>query len=142
MAKTYEVNDSTRRIARLMSWMARLGIGKTQILTTNGRKSGAPREVPVSPIELDGVDYVVSPYGARSWVLNVRADPLVTLRHGSKVREAKLEEVTGPTSAPIVAAYHARESYARQYMDVPENPSQDDFAARFERFPVFAVRAR
>jgi len=142
MAKTYEVNESTRRIARLMSWMARLGMGRTQILTTKGRKSGTPRDVPVSPIELDGVEYVVSPYGIRAWVLNVRADPSVTLRHGSKLREVKLEEVTGPTSAPIVAAYHARESYARKYMDVPENPSQDDFADGFERFPVFTVKAR
>lgn len=136
MAKKYEV---TRNVNRLMSWAARRGMGKTQLMTTTGRKSGESREVPVSPLELDGVEYVVSPYGEVSWVHNVRANSSVTLRHGSKERQVRLEEITGPTAASAAAAYYQRESYARPYMDVPENPTEDDFTAKAALFPVFKV---
>ena len=138
MAKKYEV---TRNVNRLMSWAARRGMGKTQLMTTTGRKSGERREVPVSPLELDGVEYVVSPYGEVSWVHNVRANASVTLRRGSKERQVRLEEITGPTAASAAAAYYQRESFARPYMDVPENPATSDFAAKSELFPVFKVNA-
>jgi len=139
MAEKYEVNKSTLRIARLTSWMARRGVGRTKILTTTGRQSGEPRSVPVSPIEVDGVEYIVSPYGEVGWVYNVRANPVVSLRHGSKERAAGLTEVTGSDGAPVVAAYHAREGYARRFMDVPETPSLDDFVGAANNFPVFTV---
>ena len=136
MAKKYEV---TRNVNRLMSWAARRGMGKTQLMTTTGRKSGQRREVPVSPLELDGIEYLVSPYGEVSWVLNVRANPSVTLRHGSKERQLRLEEITGPAAASAAAAYYQRESFARPYMDVPETPTEADFAAKSALFPVFTV---
>ena len=66
---------------------------------------------------------------------------VVTLRHGSKERQVRLEEVTGPTAASAAAAYYERESFARPYMDVPENPATADFAAKSELFPVFKVNA-
>ncbi|HEY7469950.1 MAG TPA: nitroreductase family deazaflavin-dependent oxidoreductase [Acidimicrobiia bacterium] len=142
MAKKYEVNASTIRVGRVMSWMARRGIGRTEILTTTGRRSGEPRRVPVSPIRVDGVEYIVSPYGTVGWVQNVRADPEATLRHGSTERPVRLEAVGGTTGAKAVAAYHAREGYARGYMDVPDDPTLEDFADRLDRFPVFEVTDR
>jgi deazaflavin-dependent oxidoreductase (nitroreductase family) len=139
MAKKYEASASTERIARIMSWMARRGIGRTQIMTATGRKSGRPRSVPVSPIVVDGVEFIVSPYGQVGWVRNVRANPAVGIRHGSTQREVRLEEAEGERAAAVVAAYHARERYARGYMDVPKNPTLGDFEARLGQFPVFEV---
>ncbi len=136
MAKQYEASSLTNR---LMSWMARRGMGKTEVMTTTGRKSGEPREVPVTPLVHDGVEYVVSPYGQVGWVHNVRANPTVTLRHGSKQRQVLLEEMTDAPGPAIVALYHSRESYARPYMEVPENPTVEDFASRASMFPVFRV---
>ena len=136
MVKQYQV---TRNVNRLMSWAAKRGMGKTQLLTTTGCKTGQKRDVPVSPLEMDGIEYVVSPYGEVSWVSNVRADPAVTLRHGSKERKVRLEEVTGVTAASVAAAYYERESFARPYMDVPENPTEADFAAKSALFPIFRV---
>jgi len=136
MAKEYK---PTRNLNRLMAWAARRGMGRTQVMTTTGRKSGQRREVPVSPLEMDGVEYVVSPYGEVAWVHNVRANPSVTLRHASNERQARLEEVTGPPAASAAAAYYERESFARPYMDVPENPTEADFAAKTALFPVFRV---
>lgn len=139
MAKQYQVNQSTLRIARLTSWLARRGVGRSQVLTTVGRKSGEPRTVPVSPIEVDGVEYIVSPYGEVGWVQNARANPVASLRHGTRQREVRLEEVTGPAGASVVASYHAREGYARRYMDVPDDPTLDDFVRASGQFPVFTV---
>lgn len=138
MAKEYKV---TRNVNRLMAWAARRGMGKTQLMTTTGWKSGQMREVPVSPLVLDGTEYLVSPYGEVSWVHNVRANPHVTLRHGSNERAVRLDEVTGSTAASAAAAYYERESFARPYMDVPENPTTADFEAKSALFPVFKVNA-
>lgn len=136
MVKEYRASPFVNRITSLM---ARMGVGRTEVLTTTGRKSGKSREVPVSPIVHEGVEYVVSPYGEVAWVGNVRANPEATLRLGSKERRVRLNEVDGEAAAPIVAAYHAKESFARPYMDVPENPTITDFAAHAARFPVFRV---
>jgi hypothetical protein len=51
MAKQYQ---ATHGINRITSALARLGIGRTEVLTTTGRKTVAPRRFPVSPIVLDG----------------------------------------------------------------------------------------
>lgn len=119
-------------------WFNRLGVGRSETMTTIGRRSGEPRKVPVSPIELDGAEYIVAPYGEVSWVHNVRANPDVRLRSGSKTREARLVEVTDE-AAEVVKAYWDREKYPRQYMEVPGEASVEDFASVAGRFPVFRV---
>jgi F420H(2)-dependent quinone reductase len=139
MAKQYELNPSTLRIGRVMSWMARRGIGKIQVLTTTGRKSGEPKSVPVSPIVIDGIEYLVCPYGEMGWVLNARSNPSAGLRHGSTDRQVRLIETGGEVAAKVVAAYYRREGYASQYMDVPENPTVENFERNAALFPVFEV---
>jgi hypothetical protein len=54
----------------------------------------------------------------------------------------RLAEVSGDAAAEAVAAYYARETFPRPYMDVPENPSIADFAAKTGEFPVFRVDSR
>jgi deazaflavin-dependent oxidoreductase (nitroreductase family) len=139
MSERYEVTAMTRWVNRITSLFARSGRGRTELLLTTGRKSGQTRLVPVSPIEIEGNEYLVAPYGEVSWVRNVRADPQATLRHGSRGREVTLHEVDGEEAAPVVAAYYSRETYPRKYMDVPADPSLDDFGRAAHRFPVFRV---
>lgn len=139
MVKQYEASPNVNRFT---SWMARRGWGRTEVLTTKGWKSGEKRQVPVSPIEIEGSEYLVAPYGEVSWVRNVRSDPNVTLRHGSGERPVRLVEVTGEVAAEAVAAYYARETFPRSYMDVPEDPTVVDFAAKAGDFPVFRVESR
>jgi deazaflavin-dependent oxidoreductase (nitroreductase family) len=139
MVKKYEVTPGIRRINRVFAWMARRGVGQSEVLTTTGRRSGLPRTTPVTPIEAGGIEYLVSPYGVTGWVGNVRAHPEAELRRGSKVRTVRLTEVSGPDVAGVVAAYHAREGFSRKYMDLPDDPGPDDFAAAWRLFPVFRV---
>lgn len=139
MTKQYEASST---VNRLTSWMARRGWGRTEVLTTTGSRSGQARQVPVSPIEVDGTEYLVAPYGEVAWVRNARVEPNVALRHGSTERQVRLAEISGYTAAEAVAAYYARETFPRPYMDVPENPTPADFAAKAGQFPVFRVDSR
>jgi deazaflavin-dependent oxidoreductase (nitroreductase family) len=65
--------------ARAAGWVAKrlasLGVSRLAVLTTIGRRSGTPRELPVAPIRHDGLTYLVAPYGEVSWVHNVRVLP-------------------------------------------------------------------
>ncbi|HEX5915804.1 MAG TPA: nitroreductase/quinone reductase family protein [Rubrobacter sp.] len=139
MVKRYEASGT---VNRLTSWMARRGWGRTEVLTTTGRKSGQRREVPVSPVEIDGAEYLVAPYGEVAWVRNARVDPNASLQHGSKIRQVGLVEVSGGVAALAVATYYDREKFPRPYMDVPENPTKADFEGREADFPVFRVDPR
>jgi deazaflavin-dependent oxidoreductase (nitroreductase family) len=138
MAKKYEVNSTIRRINKLTLFLARRGWGRQVMLTTTGRRSGQPREVPLSPITVDGVEFLVAPYGEVAWVRNVRANPEVTIRKGRETRLASLSEVTGEVP-DVLKEYWDREAFAHQYMDVPDSPTIDDFDASGKSFPVFRV---
>lgn len=137
MAKEYK---APKLINRLTTWLSRIGVGRSVELITTGRKSGQQRRVPVSPITIDGVEYIVAPYGSVSWVENVRANPEVVIRKGSRRRSARLVDVT-PEAAHVVAAYYDREAFPRQYMDIPEKPTSEDFEEASGAFPVFRVEA-
>jgi hypothetical protein len=54
----------------------------------------------------------------------------------------RLAEVSGDSASGAVAAYYARETFPRPYMDVPENPTLADFVAKAGEFPVFRVETR
>jgi deazaflavin-dependent oxidoreductase (nitroreductase family) len=141
MAKTYQVTMATRAVMWVTRILSRLGVGNFVVLTVTGRRSGRPRSVMVAPISRDGNDYLVSPYGEVSWVHNVRAEPLVTLGKRGSERVVRLDEVTGRRPG-IVKDYYDRESFARQYMDVPGAAAIDDFASVPARFPVFRIEER
>lgn len=138
MAKEYH---PSRFFNRIMKWTSRLGLGRSEILTTTGRRSGQAREVPVSPIEVDGEEYLVAPYGEVSWVKNARANPSVTLRSGGTPKKRVLVEVTGH-AAHVVKAYWDKEKFSRPYMDMPGDPEVSDFEEAAGRFPVFRVESQ
>ena len=138
MAKKYRVTGMTRLFARIVSLTTSLGLGRTALLTTTGRRSGEQRQVPVTPISEGDAEYLVSPYGDVGWVHNVRALPSAKIKKGRSVREVTLVEVTGEVPG-LVKAYYEREGFARPFMDVPGDAAVEDFASVAERFPVFRV---
>lgn len=135
MAREYRAPITINKFVMWANW---LGLGPSQTLTTTGRISGESRSVPVAPIIVDGEEYLVAPYGEASWVHNVRADPAVTLRTGRRERRCELVEVTDQ-AAHVVKAYWDKERIPRRHMDMPSNPTLEDFAAVAGRFPVFQV---
>jgi deazaflavin-dependent oxidoreductase (nitroreductase family) len=139
MARIYVVTEGTLRVNKLTMWLARRGLGKQVVLTTTGRKTGLPRSVPVSPLDIRGVGYIVSPYGAVNWVENVRADKNVQLRRGRHNRKVTLAEVPVARRGVLLAAYWKQERITRPYFDVPSDPQPADFAVGAENHPVFKI---
>lgn len=82
MARVYKPTRVIRAFNAFTLWLARRGWATQVALTTTGRTSGLPRTVPVTPLDIEGTGYLVSPYGQVAWVKNARENPRVKLRHG------------------------------------------------------------
>lgn len=84
----------------------RLEISGTRPVAVRGRRSGAVHRVPLIPVEVDGVRYLVSPRGETDWVRNLRAageGELQGRREG--VRRFRATELPAAERAPIIDAY-------------------------------------
>lgn len=98
-------------------------LGKVGILllTTTGRKSGKRRSVPLAAIP-DGGNYIlVASFGGSpvhpSWLINIRHNPMVDIRVGSVVKQAKAsiiettDAVYGDMWTKAVAAHNGFDDY-------------------------------
>ena len=87
---------------------ARLGLGGSAELVVLGRRSGQPRSVPVIPVELGGVRYVVSTRGEAEWVRNLRASGACELRGRHHSGRYHAVELPVPERSLVLAAYRAK----------------------------------
>ena len=92
------------------------------VLETTGARSGLPRPVPVFAIENRASLLVIASNGGRgeapAWASNVRAHPVLPVRHGRVVRTMRARQLEGDERA------RAWSIAARAY------PGFDDYAAR------------
>ncbi|GBD84029.1 hypothetical protein BMS3Abin02_00415 [bacterium BMS3Abin02] len=139
MAKSYEMNGFRRAVNRVTGFLARRGKGPASELTTIGRKSGKARTVPVTPIEVGGVRYLVSPYGAVGWVHNIRAAGMATLSRAGTSEQISVAEVQGDDAAVVLKEYVAEVKIVRPFFDVPPDAAVADFAAEADAHPVFRI---
>lgn len=69
-------------------------------LTTTGRRTGQPRDVPLYAFEDSDRLVIVGSLGGApkdpAWVANLRAHPRATVLRGRKVHEVRAHEVEGP----------------------------------------------
>ena len=93
----------TRRLVNPL--VSRLRAGGVATLTVVGRSSGRPRTVPVIPVEVDGVSYLVSPYGESDWVRNLRRAGTGQLCGKAKTEAFRATELPVAQRPPIIAAY-------------------------------------
>ena len=138
MTKQYKVTRWVKTLNAAASAMARRGRGPASELTVAGRKSGQLRTVPVTPIEVDGSGYLVSPYGEVGWVHNLRAAGEGTLARNGTSRRITVDECAADEAGKVLKLYH--EDFKRivgPYFDVPEEPTTADFAAVATDHPVF-----
>jgi len=140
MVKTYKVNGFRRSVNKVMSAMARRGKGPAWELTVRGRRSGAPRTVPITPIELEGSRYIVAPYGSVGWVHNLRAAGVASLSRGGLSERIKVEECEGEEAGRVLMAYHGDlERIVGNYFDLPDDPGLGNFIAIAPDHPVFLI---
>jgi deazaflavin-dependent oxidoreductase (nitroreductase family) len=78
------------------------------LVTTKGRRSGKARARPMRAVRDRNRVYAVSILGARAdWLRNVRADPSVTVKLGSKTYRATAKELVDSDERAQAAAVYA-----------------------------------
>jgi deazaflavin-dependent oxidoreductase (nitroreductase family) len=135
-------NWLTQRMNRAVAWLASAGLAPSEViaLETRGRKTGRPRVVAVTFVDVDGQRYLVSPRGESEWVRNVRAaGGEAVIRRGGRTT-VRLEEIGVAERAPILKAYLQKTRRATQALFGlnPDAPSEE-FARIAERHPVFRI---
>lgn len=129
---------------RVVRWLADRGINMAGAhnLTVVGRVSGRPQTIPVNPVRVNGVDYLVAVRGETQWVRNARAAGRAELRLGRRVRQVRLVEIESAARGPILREYLRRWGWEVGRF-LPEGMTTSPTDADLERFapmlPVFAV---
>ena len=93
-----------RFMSRVVNPLA-VWVGQASELTVNGRTSGKPYSVAISPIEVDGNLYLVAPRGETDWVRNLRVVGRGTLKHKRRTFQFTASELTGEEQVRIVEEY-------------------------------------
>jgi deazaflavin-dependent oxidoreductase (nitroreductase family) len=129
---------------QVVAGLTRLGISVlgSRVLEVRGRTSGQPRRVPVNLLELDGVQYLVSPRGEGQWVRNVRAagGELVLLL-GRRRDHRVATELPDAEKVPILRAYLKRwKAEVGVFFDgVGPDSTDEQIAAIAAKHPVFRL---
>lgn len=135
---------ATRHIAnpivtRLVRWGA--SPRGARELHVRGRVSGEWRAVPVNPLEIDGVRYLVAPRGTTQWVRNLRAAGTGRLRRGRRYEDITALELADADKAPVLRAYLDAWAFeVGKFFDGVDADSTDEQLAEIAPgFPVFRI---
>ncbi|MDT5115551.1 MAG: hypothetical protein QOE30_1290 [Mycobacterium sp.] len=89
--------------------MSRLGMSfggeSPVVLTVRGRKSGRERSTPVTPMTVDGKQYVVAGFPGADWVANVRAAEQATVARGRHAQHVRMVELSAADARPILRVF-------------------------------------
>ncbi len=127
----------------LVAGLTRLGVSfwGSRILEVRGRKSGAPRRVPVNPLPFEGSRYLVAPRGHTQWVRNLRAAGEGHLLLGPRRERFTAVELDDGDKEPVMRAYLRRWRWeVGQFFDgVGPDSSAEEFARIAPDHPVFRI---
>jgi deazaflavin-dependent oxidoreductase (nitroreductase family) len=94
---------------KIVIQMSRLGMSfggeSPVVLTVPGRKSGRERSTPVTPMSVDGQEYVVAGFPGADWVANVRAAGQARLARGRRVRRVNTVKLSTDDARPLLRAF-------------------------------------
>lgn len=135
------VNRFNRLVLALQR--AGVGLGRVQILTTIGQRTGQPRSIPVGVVLIDGQRYLIQAYPNAAWVANARKTPTATLAHGRRSTNIRLVEMP-VEERRLLLARHLQGSPPRVgkllvTTGLVDDPSPDAIAAAADRIAVFRV---
>jgi deazaflavin-dependent oxidoreductase (nitroreductase family) len=143
VAKPYRLGPARRAVNALVSNMLYIGFGakSSYLLTTTGRRTGQKRTTPVILVETDAERWLVSPYGMVSWVLNVRAQPQVTLRRGKRTETLRAEEVGSEAAGLVLQRYIRNVRVTAPFFDAKRDDPVEKFVEEARCHPVFKLIA-
>ena len=146
MPTRYEEPSRAARAANAaIRWLAEMGISiaGTQALRVRGRTSGKQRKVVVNLLNVDGVDYLVSPRGDTQWARNVRAAGVVEVGPRWRSRHARVSEVDDAAKPELLRRYLARWYWqVKDYVGgLTPDSSDEQLLAGAATIPVFRLAA-
>jgi hypothetical protein len=121
--------------------IAALGLGPSYVyqMQVKGRKSGKLYATPVSLLDLEGRQFLVTPRGRTQWMRNAEAAGEVVLKRRS-ARRFRLRPLAESEKAPVLKAYLSRYKTAVQrFFPVEPDAPLDDFARIAPGYPVFEL---
>jgi deazaflavin-dependent oxidoreductase (nitroreductase family) len=127
---------------KLVVAMQRIGVhaGPSMVLTVPGRRSGQPRNTPMTPFDHDGGLYTVAGYPGADWAANARAAGLGTLTRGRRSRRVRIVELSADESRPVLRSFAAKVpvgvGFAKRSGLVVDGTA-DEFEALAGRLAVF-----
>lgn len=135
---------SLKIMNKVMIWLQRRGrvVGTIRVLTVAGRKSGKPRTTPVSPLTVEGQEYVIGGYVQGDWVQNVRAAGEGILAKGREQRRVKLIELPEAERVPVMRAFPEKVPHGVGYfvkIGVVEDRTPEAFEAAAPKVAVFRI---
>ncbi|HEY5003165.1 MAG TPA: nitroreductase family deazaflavin-dependent oxidoreductase [Ktedonobacteraceae bacterium] len=139
-----------------INWMVkillRLGIpmtilGPMRLLTVRGRKTGAPRTVPVDLYEYAGQRFLIATHGEGNWVYNLRAAGEGSLSLGRSHQAFTALELSPEDAGPVIkevlgpllVSQGVRGSALRRHFGVTADSSLNDFMNASRSHPVFQL---
>jgi len=134
-------------VNKVLMVMLRLGVPISRVespvvLTVPGRKTGKPRSTPVTPMDVDGIRYVVNGYPGADWVSNVRAAGEATLTQGRRTQRVRMVELTPEDARPVLRAFPAAVPTGVELMKrvgLLTDGTPDEAAGLAGRCPVFRI---
>ncbi|SOX52117.1 nitroreductase family deazaflavin-dependent oxidoreductase [Mycobacterium ahvazicum] len=94
---------------KLFIQMSRLGMSfggeSPVVLTVRGRRSGRERATPVTPMTVDGKQYVVAGFPGADWVANVRAAEQATVARGRRTERVRMVELSAADARSILRVF-------------------------------------
>jgi deazaflavin-dependent oxidoreductase (nitroreductase family) len=126
--------------------MSRLGMSfggeSPVVLTVKGRKSGRDRSTPVTPMTIDGKQYVVAGFPGADWVANVRATGQATIARGRRAQRVWMVELSPEDARPFLRAFPAEVPTGVGFMKragLVTEGRPDEFEALAGRCAVFRL---
>jgi deazaflavin-dependent oxidoreductase (nitroreductase family) len=112
------------------------------VLTVPGRKSGKPRSTPVTPMTVDGKEYVVGGLPGSDWSANARAAGEGTLQRGRHTECVRLVEMSTEDARPLLREFPVRVPTGVGFIKnagLVTGPNPDEFEALAGKCPVFRL---
>jgi deazaflavin-dependent oxidoreductase (nitroreductase family) len=131
-----------RLINPLIMALTKLGLSVrgAQVLAVRGRKTGQVQEVPVNPVAVEGIRYLVAPRGNTQWVRNLRVAGVAELRVGRRREPIQVIEIPHEAKPPVLRAYLRRWQRATgKFFGVDATASDEDLQRRTPDHPVFRI---
>jgi len=134
-----------KHVNKVVILLNRLGVAIEHgaVVTVPGRRTGAPRRVPVSVLRWAGQRYLLAGYPTAEWPRNVRAaGGLATLAAGRRAEAVRLVELDAEAAEPILRAWPAHIPRGAKVMldaGVVPDLTSESFAALAGRCAVFRI---